>query len=309
MLPFKLYLCSMQLSLQHRLTGHQGSIYALEQGGVAGTFFSGGGDRIVAEWAPEKGQDGLVVARATDAVYALCYLPASRRLLVGQGSGAIHVIDLDTNREIRLIQLGSSAIFTLRKHPTEQAVLVLSADGVLSVLEEQSLELIRQIRLSGKKLRSLVIDAERKRMLVGCGDGSVAVLSSEDWSLLHRFQAHAQDFSVNALCFSPDGNYILSGSRDAHLKVFSTEDFSEVHVIPAHNYAIYDIRFSPDGTYFATASRDKTVKIWAYEDMKVLRRLEGNDGKGHVNSVNKLLWLDDGTLLSAGDDRAIQCWK
>ena len=79
--------------------------------------------------------------------------------------------------------------------------------------------------------------------------------------------------------------------------------------IPAHNYAIYDIAFDPTGNYFATASRDKSVKIWDYNSLSVLERLEGNDGKGHINSVNKLLWLEDGTLLSAGDDRAVQSWK
>jgi len=93
------------------------------------------------------------------------------------------------------------------------------------------------------------------------------------------------------------------------LKVFDLENFEEVKSIPAHNFAIYDIVFDPSGKYFATASRDKSVKIWDYELMSVLERLEGNDGKGHINSVNKLMWMQDGTLLSAGDDRAIQSWK
>ena len=78
--------------------------------------------------------------------------------------------------------------------------------------------------------------------------------------------------------------------------------------IPAHNYAIYEIGFDPTGKYFATASRDKTVKIWDYNSMGVIERLAGNDGKGHINSVNTLLWMKNGTLLTAGDDRAIQSW-
>ncbi|MBL0095096.1 MAG: hypothetical protein IPP46_00440 [Bacteroidetes bacterium] len=113
---------------------------------------------------------------------------------------------------------------------------------------------------------------------------------------------------MNALCFSPDSRSFLSGSRDAHLHLYETASLKLMEAIPAHNFSIYDIAFDPSGMFFATASRDKTVKTWDFSTMGVLERLEGNDGKGHINSVNKLLWLENGTLLSAGDDRAIQAW-
>ena len=38
-------------------------------------------------------------------------------------------------------------------------------------------------------------------------------------------------------------------------------------------------------------------------------RLEKQEADGHVNSVNKLLWLNTTDLLSAGDDRSIALWK
>ncbi|HQF28656.1 MAG TPA: WD40 repeat domain-containing protein, partial [Bacteroidia bacterium] len=57
------------------------------------------------------------------------------------------------------------------------------------------------------------------------------------------------------------------------------------------------------------ASRDKTVKIWDPESLEVIIRLEKQEADGHVNSVNKLLWLNNTDLLSAGDDRSIALWK
>jgi len=62
--------------------------------------------------------------------------------------------------------------------------------------------------------------------------------------------------------YSPDGKFLLTGGRDAHLNIWQTDSYELIKSIPAHNWAIYDIVFNPDTTLFATASRDKTIKIW-----------------------------------------------
>ena len=115
---------------------------------------------------------------------------------------------------------------------------------------------------------------------------------------------------MNAVCFSPDKKYLLTGSRDAHLKILDAFTMKVLESIPAHNYAIYDIAYHESGDYFATASRDKTVKIWDANSFEVLQRLENTEKEGHRHSINKLLWLSEiDILLSAGDDRSIVAWE
>lgn len=299
----------MHLKFQHRFTGHQGSIYALAQSQDSNTFYSGAGDKIVAQWDLNQPGDGNLIAKATDSIYCLKLLSAQNRLLIGQGSGGVHVVHLEANKEERLLKLHDQAVFSIEKSTKHGLIFTLGGDGIVCVLNDQTLEVVHRIRLSEKKLRTIIINKEQDKAFIGCGDGSIVELSIPSLEIAHRFQAHGMDFSVNALCFSPDETKIFSGSRDAHLNVFQLKNCELISSIPAHNFAIYDIVFDPSGKYFATASRDKTVKIWEEESLTVLERLEGNDGKGHINSVNKLLWLDDGTLLSAGDDRAVQSWK
>jgi WD repeat-containing protein 61 len=299
----------MHLQLQHRFTGHQGSIYALVKGQDEGVFYTGAGDKIVAQWDLHHLGDGILIAKATDSIYCMHFLSEQNRLLIGQGSGGVHVVHLTENREERLLKLHDQAVFGLLSSSMHKLIFTLGGDGILCVLNDQSFEVIQRIRLSEKKLRTIVINKNQDRIYVGCGDGSIVELSLPSFQINHRFQAHGLDFSVNALSFSPDESKLLSGSRDAHLNIFQLHNYELISSIPAHNYAIYDIVFDPSGNYFATASRDKSVKIWDYNSLSVLKRLEGNDGKGHINSVNKLLWLADGTLLSAGDDRAVQSWK
>lgn len=299
----------MHLQFQHRFAGHQGSIYALAKGQGDGIFYSGAGDKIVAQWDLHHPGDGILIAKATDSIYCLPFLPEQNRLLIGQGSGGVHIVDLTANKEERLLKLHDQAVFSILQCSKHNLLFTVGGDGILCVLNLQTFEVLQRIRLSEKKLRAIIINQNQDKAFIGCGDGSIVELSIPSLEITHRFQAHGIDFSVNALSFSPDETKLLSGSRDAHLNIFQLNNYELISSIPAHNYAIYDIAFDPSGKYFATASRDKSVKIWDYHSFSVLERLEGNDGKGHINSVNKLLWLDDGTLLSAGDDRAVQAWK
>ncbi|MBL7924729.1 MAG: hypothetical protein JNL88_11070 [Bacteroidia bacterium] len=299
----------MHYTLGHRFTGHQGSVYALEHDFDLQHFYSGAGDKIVARWSLEQKGDGDLVARATDAVYCLHLLREQHVLLIGQGAGGVHVIALMDGKEERLLQLHEGPVFGIGQSRKHELLFTLGGDGVLCRLERGSLDVLQRLRITEKKLRAFALYPEEQFALIGCGDGSVVVLELPEGRVVERLMAHQPGFSVNALAFSPDGRYFLSGSRDAHLHLYETDGLKRLESIPAHNYAIYDIAFHPGGRRFATASRDKSVKLWDFERMEVLERLEGNDGTGHINSVNKLLWLADGTLLSAGDDRAIQAWS
>jgi WD40 repeat protein len=112
------------------------------------------------------------------------------------------------------------------------------------------------------------------------------------------------------LSFHPAGKYLLSGGRDARLRIWNIENNFELEKeIPAHNYAIYKIMFNSSGSLLATASRDKTAKVWDASDASFLFRLDKENFKGHLNSVNTLLWLNEDTLISGSDDRSIVVWK
>jgi WD40 repeat protein len=102
---------------------------------------------------------------------------------------------------------------------------------------------------------------------------------------------------------------MLSGGRDAMLRVWDAKKLTLLKEIPAHNYAIYSISFSPDKKLFATGSRDKTLKIWKASDHSFLFRADKEKSDAHTHSVNKTLWTKfHDILISGGDDRKVMAW-
>jgi WD40 repeat protein len=127
--------------------------------------------------------------------------------------------------------------------------------------------------------------------------------------LKHEWQGHVN--SVFTLRYSPDGNFLFSGSRDARLKVWDVQaGYLQAEEVVAHMYAINHIEFSPDAKHFVTCSMDKSIKVWDTEALSLLKVIDKSRHAGHGTSVNKLLWTSfESQFLSASDDRSISAWQ
>ena len=304
-------LTKIQIEKAGQFIGHGGAIFTLEPAYNAHLFYSGSSDNLVVEWNMKDQQQNKVVAKLPAKALALKYVPDRNLLLIGQSLGGIHVIDLNKNEEIKLLQLHRQSIYDIQYLPEKESFWALAGDGTISVWSINDFSLITALKLCDKKIRSIDFNIVLKEAAIGCGDGSIRIFDFETFDEKKILKGHLDDFSVNTVRYHPNGKHLLSGSRDAYLNVWDIEnEYALIHHIPAHNYAIYSIVFSPDKKFFATGSRDKTIKIWDAENFELLLRIDNAKNEGHTHSVNKLLWSDfKNYLISTGDDKAIMVWE
>ena len=119
---------------------------------------------------------------------------------------------------------------------------------------------------------------------------------------------YGHTMAVFSTQYPPSGDYLVSGSRDAQVKIWDTKSFELIHNIPAHLFAVNSIAFHPLQSYFATASMDKSIKIWGADDFKLYKIISREKGfDGHQLSINKIVWNGD-QLISTGDDKRIIVW-
>ena len=284
---------------------HEAPVYALEHYGDY-SFFAGGGDRIVSllDLREEVRTTGLVNTGST--IYSLKYISHRGILLAGVSGGGMHVIDLNAKKEIHFLVNHEKGVFRIVHSSKHNLIVTTGGDGKISFLSAGNFRHISTENLCLEKVRAAAIDNEEKNLAVGCGDGSIRIFDLVTLKEIHRIPTQHQ--SVNALCYHPYLNVLLSGGRDAHLCIWGSNDFTQIDSIPAHNYAIYSIVFDPGSSLFATASRDKTIKIWDGESFDFKLRIDKEKFDGHVFSVNTLLWVEKG-IISGSDDRKIYCWK
>lgn len=296
----------IQVTKLHTFTGHRDSVYTLQQTHEPHLFFSGAGDGMVALWDLRNPGDGELVAQLPNSIYSLHHLHQQKLLIVGQNYSGIHLIDYENKREIASLQLTASAIFDIQSF--ENDLIIGTGDGLITIVDFRNWAIKKRIAPSEKSARAISINKSRGEMAVGFSDNFIRVFDLADYHLKNEFKAH--DNSVFALSYSPNDKILLSGARDARLKVWNAQlNYQLEEEVVAHMYAINHIAFSPDAKNFATCSMDKSIKVWNSADLKLLKVIDKGRHAGHGTSVNKLLWTSfNSQLVSASDDRSISAW-
>lgn len=104
-------------------------------------------------------------------------------------------------------------------------------------------------------------------------------------------------------CFSPDGEYILTGGNDAVARLWHIESGEQTIVLSGHTQMIQSVAISRHMQYALTGSQDGTARIWDLSSGEQLQLLSG-----HENPVAHVQFSPDGELvLSAG--REVHLWS
>lgn len=291
----------MQFLPHIKFEGHSAAIYHLQFDGTY--LYSASGDKFIARWdiAAQK-QDQFSIKLPTSP-YSIRLIDENQKLVVGLSSGDVHIFDLENRKEIKYIKLHQGGIFATQENKSKNQFYIADADGLLSVWDSKTLDLLLQLPFDAGKIRRIGLSLDENELFICGTDGFVRILDTNYFNLQHQFYAH--EAGASSILVLED--CILTGGKDAFLRVWDKNNLTKLKEIPAHNYMIYDI-VDLNETTFITASRDKTIKIWNKSSLKVTQRLDLKN-KGHRHSVNCVITLDKTTFASASDDAKTIVWK
>ena len=146
----------------------------------------------------------------------------------------------------------------------------------------------------------LAADISPDQSLVALGGPSrlVKIFNASTGKMLCKMKKHTD--WVTALCFTPDGKYLISGDRAGGMSVWDTQGH-EIESTTAHDAAITEIACR--GNFVATSSEDGTVKFWDIMEGRELKRW-----KAHPTGVRSVAFTADGHILTSGRDKLVRLW-
>lgn len=188
---------------------------------------------------------------------------------VEPADASIRLWNTETGEELQVIRGHSGAIFEARFGQGEFDNLIVSGSGSLD----------RTVR---------VWDIDQ------ADDPDTADVNEQQ-----IFSTEPHGGWVRTVDFSPDGNYVVSGTWDAinsgTLRMFDIYTGQETNRYFGHTDVINGLLFSPDGSRMISTANDRTLRIWDVVTGLQLQRFDGHD--------DRLLSLDlsaDGTQILVG---------
>ena len=141
--------------------------------------------------------------------------------------------------------------------------------------------------------------------------GVLEIWDVETGALRHTCRGHVA--AVNCLAYSPDSQWLASGSLDKTVVLWNVatgQEQTRVLVMPPE--AVWSVAFAPDGKTlaFATGTADYrirqpgAVKLWDVASETVRTTL-----RGHDRSVTSVVFSSDGqTLITGSADTTVRFW-
>jgi WD40 repeat protein len=287
------------------LPAHRSGIYAMLQGDAPNELISAGGDGMVIAWNIDKHSTHKVLTSVKEVIFSMMKTPVKGVYLLGTMSGCIYKFDRNNNTTDKMVIAHQNGVFDML-FIDDNKLASIGADGILKTWDYPSFNPIHEVKLSEIKLRSFDINKSLGHIAIGSIQGVVTVVDVKNLKTVIRFKGH--DRGIYLVKYHPHKNMLITGCIDGVLNFWdTTNNYKHIYSRPAHQSSIYGFDHHKWDDMYVTVSKDKSIKIWdpSFYKPKTIDRFTS---KGHIHSVNAVVWLLNGVLATAGDDRKIKLW-
>ena len=94
----------------------------------------------------------------------------------------------------------------------------------------------------------------------GSDDKTIKTWDITSGSCLSTLTAHS--YYVNAVAWSPCGQWLASGGDDEMIFIYNANTFEVKSSLTGHQNRVISVHFSPDGKRLVSGSWDETVMVW-----------------------------------------------
>ncbi|KIV86460.1 hypothetical protein PV11_02071 [Exophiala sideris] len=256
-----------------------------------------------------------------DSLTTISYSPDSTRIITGADDGLIKIWDISSGFHIATFTEHSSAVTASAYSRRGNILFTSSLDGSVRAWDMLRYRNFRTFTAPTRLSFSCVaIDPAAEVVCAGSHDSfDIHLWSVQTGALLDQLSGH--EGPISTLAFTPDGRYLVSGSWDHTIRVWSVFNRSQSSEMLHLMSDLLCVAIRPDSAQIAASTLDGQLTFW---NLNTSVQESGVDGRRDVSggrtltsrrtaastpgtkSFNSITYSADGScLLAAGNSKYV----
>lgn len=173
-----------------------------------------------------------------------------------------------------------------------------STDGTLGIWD--SSKGFRKAVLEGHTAGVNSVQAARTSYPVLCSgsnDGIIRIWDVREKECVVNFQRYT---NVTAVCFTEDGQHIISGGLDCDITIYDIRARETVCTLLGHRGRVTGVSLSPCGCYLLSNSIDNTLRVWDIRSHVTFKRCVScfPSYQQYGDAMLRCAWSRNGRMVS-----------
>jgi len=221
------------------------------------------------------GQDLLSLEDDHASGTAVAFSPDSQRIVIGRGDHTATVWDAHSGKQQLTLKGHTQIVTALSFSPDNRYIVSGSGDHTARLWDAHTGKLLLTLpAASGPKERAnfvlaVAFSPDGQRIATGSGrDAQIwdaqtgkHILTLKPKALVPPLERPQRE-GVSSVCFSPDGQRVVTGREDHSVIVWNAHTGAELLALKGHTARVGGVSFAAGGRRIVTVSQDDTVRVW-----------------------------------------------
>ena len=214
-------------------------------------------------WEHTSESNVLKQSSHLDAMTTLSYSPDSSRIITGSDDGRVKVWDVNSGFHIATFTEHTSAITGSAYSKRGNILFTSSLDGSVRAWDMLRYRNFRTFTAPTRlSFSCLAIDPSAEVVCAASHDSfDIHLWSVQTGALLDQLSGH--EGPISTLAFTPDGRYLLSGSWDRSIRIWSIFDRTQSSEVLQLTSDLLCITIRPDSAQLCASTLDGALSFWS----------------------------------------------
>ncbi len=204
-------------------------------------------------------------------VHGAVFSPDGRFLFTAGDDKVVRQWDVGRRNLLRVLGPVTEAVYAVAVSPDGKVVAAGGSQGKIWIWETATGALAKTFSAHDSSIAALAFNRAGTLLAAGGHDGFISFWSAGTWKAAGKAGHGAErdkslhpgppTLMVSSLAFMPDGQLLVSGSREHGIQLWDVGTHAVVRTLPGHAGGVSGVAVSPDGKWIASSGQDKAVRL------------------------------------------------